>query len=104
MTAPIFKKRDTFCGVSRAIFTVRVDDCGDALCPGWGQHKHEVDVSQVSDEEFVAMDDESWKEAAQDLQPMDPVAYSAIAEMRRALHERDEDDEKSADDRGRKVA
>lgn len=104
MTTPIFKARRLFYGVSRAVFTVEVDDCGDAMCPGWGRHKHEVDVSQVSDEEFIAMDDESWKEAARDLQPMDPIAYSAIAEARRELlRERDEDEGKATDDRGLRI-
>lgn len=99
----VFLRRDAFGALFQDADESRM--CHNRLCLEEIPHRHSYGVGDMSAAELLSLSDEDFAEAFQDLRAFDPGTYCDIATARLELMcERDEDEEKATDDRGRKVA
>lgn len=108
MTAPVFVRRERHALFAR-------EDIACRYCERRGTHAHLVDISDLSAAEILALSttlsmadgrtQSDFEEAREDLEEQYPGVYSTERMARRALEaERDEDEGRGRDDRGRRVA
>ena len=75
-------------------------DCGKS-----GEHPHERSTGDLTAAELLTLDENAFNAAFEDLHHYDAVTYYDIVTARlELLRERDEDEERAPDDRGRRVA
>lgn len=78
----------------------RYPDCGAR-----GHHGHRKETGDLTAAELLALDENAFEAAFQDLQHFDSVTYSDLATAQlELLREHDEDEERATADCGRRVA